>query len=122
MEPGLKEGDRILLNKDVTNLKRGDVVAFYYPKDQSKGYIKRVIGLPDEEIEVREGRIYVNGKILEEPYVAPENNQSLSSYKPVKVAPGNYYVLGDNRDHSSDSRYWGTVPQNLIYGKFMNKY
>lgn len=122
MEPGLKDGDRIFLSKDLDNLKRGDIVAFYYPKDRSKTYIKRIVGLPGEEIEVRGGRVLVNGKVLDEQYVLPENNQSSFGREPMKVETDHYYVLGDNRDNSSDSRFWGTVPKNLIYGKFMNKY
>lgn len=122
MEPSLKEADRILLSKDVGDLNRGDIVAFYYPKDQSKTYIKRIVGLPNEEIEVRNGKVFVNGEVLDEPYVLPANNQSSFGREPMKVETDHYYVLGDNRDNSSDSRFWGTVPKNLIYGKFMNKY
>ncbi len=122
MEPGLKEGDRILTSGDVSSLQRGDIILFYYPKDESKTYIKRVIGLPGEVVEVREGQVLINGQAIEEPYVLPQNNLSKFSELPKQVPPDSYYVMGDNRDNSSDSRYWGTVPRKLVYGKFLNKY
>ena len=104
MEPALKEGDRIFINRSPEKLERGDIVLFYYPADQTKSYIKRIIGLPNEVVEVREGKVVINGKNLEESYVDPKNNQALFSRKKVKIPEDSYYVLGDNRDNSNDSR------------------
>jgi len=122
MKPSLNDGDRIFFNRSFEKLERGDIVLFHYPFDQSKSYIKRIIGLPDERVEIREGKVLVNGKDLEEAYVDPRNNQSLRSQKEIVVPPDSFYVMGDNRDNSNDSRFWGALPRKFIYGKFVSKY
>jgi signal peptidase I len=122
MKPALKDGDRLFISRDVRELRRGDIIAFYYPRDQSKSYIKRIVGMPGETVEVRGDQVLINGQALEEPYVAPENNLAKFNAAPVKVPSENYYVMGDNRDYSNDSRAWGTLPRTLIYGKFVSKY
>lgn len=101
--------------------RRGDVVVFEYPRDFSKDYIKRVIGLPNETVEIRDGRVYVNNQLLDEPYLEgilttcrPED---ACSRGPVKVPPGAVFVMGDNRPNSSDSREWDTLPLDRIIGK-----
>lgn len=122
MKPALNAGDRIFISRDVRQLSRGDIIAFYYPKDRSKSYIKRIVGLPGETLAIRGGKILINGMVLEETYVLPENNRATTDYAPIKVPADNYYVMGDNRDYSNDSRSWDTLPRALIYGKYTNKY
>lgn len=122
MLPNFKDGDRILMNNNLGDLKRGDVIYFKYPKDETKTYFKRIIGLPGEKIEVRSGAIFINGQVLEEPYVDQSYNQMKSSYPEKNISPDNYFVLGDNRDNSSDSRIWGTVQKDLILGKYYATY
>jgi len=119
MMPRLENHERIFINKFVYRfepIRRGDVVVFWYPLDTSKSYIKRVIGLPGESVEIREGHVLVNGKELAEPYVPPVYLDS-QSYPPVLVKPDHYFVLGDHRGSSNDSRVWGTVARRNIYGK-----
>lgn len=96
---------------------RGDLIVFRFPGDPSIKYAKRVIGLPGDRIEIRNGVLQVNGAPLSEPYVKPENNLR-SPEEPVsyQVPETGYFVLGDNRDHSNDSRYWGAVPKENVYG------
>ena len=121
MLPTIQNGQQLKTVKLDSNsrpkLVRGDIVAFWFPKDTSKYYMKRIVALPGETIEVQNGEIWVNGAKLPEPYVAPKFNTSLRPYAPVTVPPHAYYVLGDNRDNSSDSRLWGFVPEELIYAK-----
>jgi signal peptidase I len=121
MMPALTDQERIFINKFTYrfgsgNIERGDLVVFFFPLDHSKSYIKRVIGLPRDVVQINNGTVYVNGERLSEPYVPEEyrENQSLS---PVTVPPDNYFVLGDHRTSSNDSRAWGTVPRRYIYGK-----
>ena len=97
-------------------IQRGDVVVFWYPLDPSKSYIKRVVGLPGEWVSVREGRVVVNGKLVSEPYLPPGSLDRLS-YPLTYVEPEHFYVLGDHRELSNDSRIWGTVKREQIYGK-----
>ena len=92
----------------------GDVIAFSYPLDPSREFMKRVIGVPGDTIELNRGRVIRNGEPLDEPYVVNSDRRSVS---PVKVPEGSYYVLGDNRPVSSDSRSWGFVPQEHINGR-----
>src|ERR671938_1419228 len=126
MLPRLHDGERIFVNKLVyyhlPPLQRGDIVVFWFPDDPDKSYIKRVIGLPGEMVEVRDGRIRINGQELNEPYLDPQLNVSHMSEPPVIVKPHYYFVMGDNRDHSSDSRFWGLVPEKYIYGKALFRY
>lgn len=101
---------------------RGDVVVFEYPQDLSKDYIKRVIGLPGERIEIRDGRVYINGILLDEPYLQGlqttcRPSDSCGQGRAVVVPPGTVYVLGDNRPNSSDSREWEALPLDRIIGK-----
>ena len=122
MIPALHDGDRIVVERNPQNLKRGDIVVFLFPDDHTKSYIKRIIGLPNEVVEIREGKVFVNETPLEEPYVDPRTNLSHRSSMPLRLDGNSYYVAGDNRDNSSDSRIWGPVKRELIYGKYMKKY
>ena len=119
MMPRLENHERIFINKFLYRfrpIERGDVVVFRYPLDTSKSYIKRVIGLPGDEISIQEGHVLVNGKPLREPYVLPSYLDT-QSYPPVQVEPNHYFVLGDHRSSSHDSREWGTVDRQYVYGK-----
>jgi signal peptidase I len=122
MLPAFHNGDRVLMDKKIGRLERGDVVMFLYPKDRTKSYLKRVVGLPGETVEIKDGRVYVDGRILEEPYVDERYNQAKSTFPPQRVPESQYFVLGDNRDNSSDSRYWGTLDEKLITGKYFMTY
>jgi len=126
MLPRLHDGERIFVNKLVyyhwPKLERGDIVVFWFPDDPDKSYIKRVIGLPGELVDVREGRIRVNGQELNEPYLDPQLNLARLNHPPTVIKPHYYFVMGDNRDHSSDSRFWGLVPEKYIYGKALLRY
>jgi signal peptidase I len=122
MRPTIDDGDRLLINTQIHELRRGDIIQFKYPKDPSKYYMKRIIGLPGETVGIREGKVYINGELLDENYIAQEYNQNLVSFPDVKIPEESFYVMGDNRDNSSDSRYWGTVKRELIDGKVDRKY
>jgi signal peptidase I len=131
MLPELHDGERLLVNKLVYykidgvswgHLERGDIVVFWYPKEPDKSYVKRIIGLPGEMIEVRNGKVMIDGRELDEEYLDTEHNQSLPSFPVRKVEEHHYFVMGDNRDNSSDSRYWGLVPEKYIYGKAFFRY
>ena len=151
MEPNLLIGDHLLVNKLVfgpylrgvertllpmKDIVRGNVIVFKYPEDPERDFIKRVIGLPGEQIEVRQKRVYVNGRLLDEPYAhyleqppavpaeieSGPNHSGLGgdpreNYGPVTVPPKHYFVMGDNRDNSQDSRYWGFLPRDYVKGK-----
>jgi signal peptidase I len=121
MMPGLIDQERIFINKfayrfGISDIRRGDTVVFWYPGDPSKSFIKRVIGVPGDRVQVKEGRVSVNGAELNEPYV-PDMYRDQISTLPRVVAPDEYFVLGDHRSSSNDSRMWGTVPRRYIYGK-----
>jgi signal peptidase I len=119
MSPELKDGERILVNKFLYyfgDIERGDVVVFWYPEDPELSFIKRVVALPGETVEIRSGTAFVNGRPLDEPFVSG-TNADLRSYPPHEVRPGHFFVLGDNRKGSNDSRSWGLVPERYIYGK-----
>jgi len=121
MEPTLWNNERIFINKFMYNfglakVSRGDTVVFWYPNDPTKSYIKRVIGVPGDIVEVVDGTVYVNGRALEESYL-PENYRDHSSWPKQKIPPDRYFVLGDHRVSSNDSRSWGLVPGGDIYGK-----
>ena len=122
MLPTLKDGDRVLMDENIGELKRGEIITFLYPKDTSKWYLKRVIGLPGETVEIRFGKFYINGQRLDEPYLDESYNKTKATFNPLTLTGNTYYVIGDNRDNSSDSRYWGAVPKNLIKGKYYMTY
>lgn len=122
MKPTLNNNDRIFLSTYPGKPKRGDIIAFLYPKDKTKWFLKRVVGLPDETVEIKNGRVIINGEELNESYVDHNLNQSKPNRPPKKIPKDNYYVLGDNRDNSSDSRVWGTVSNELIQGTFLYRY
>lgn len=124
MQPELLDQERIFVNKFVYHfegIQRGDIVVFWYPKDPSKSFIKRVVGVPGDVIQIKDGQVYVNGQLLQERYV-PTGYQDLDSYAPIRVKEGFYYVLGDHRNASNDSRSWGLVPRKYIYGKAVFRY
>jgi signal peptidase I len=124
MAPLLTDQERIFINKFVYRfepIERGDVVVFWYPLDRSKSFIKRVVGLPGETVEIRQGRVYVGGQRLEEPYV-PSQFTDASTYGPVRVPPDEYFLMGDHRASSNDSRVFGPVPSRYIYGKAVFAY
>jgi signal peptidase I len=145
MENNLLIGDHLLVNKFVFgpsrsrlermllpmgDIGRGDVVVFKYPVDPSRDFIKRVIGLPGETLEVRDKKVYINGQALDEPYAhyieeptSPEEFREVTSldvlehYGPVVVPPDQYFMMGDNRDNSADSRIWGFLRRDYVKGK-----
>ena len=92
----------------------GEVIIFHYPDDPTRDFIKRVIGVPGDAIEIRRGDVYRNGEFIEEPFII---NPSTRSYGPTIVSPAHYYVLGDNRRSSNDSRDWGLVPEQNVVGR-----
>ncbi len=152
MEPTLLVGDHILANKLIYGLRmpdsifglkppglpygryllrfepihRGDVVVFVYPRDPSEDYIKRVIGIPGDVVEVKNGRVWLNGALMPDPHAhfeVPDNERITASVRdyfgPVTVPPGNLFMMGDNRDDSSDSRFWGFAPMDNVEGRAM---
>jgi signal peptidase I len=130
MLPYLHDGERIFVNKLIyyddygwaPKVYRGDIIVFWFPEDPSKSYIKRVIGLPGDTVELRDGHVNVNGRALDETYLDPTLNMHPSLKPPIYVKPGYYFVMGDNRDNSSDSRIWGLVPKKYVYGKALFRY
>jgi signal peptidase I len=125
MVPRLHDGERIFVNKFIyrfERIERGDIVVFWYPNDPSKSFIKRVIGLPGETISIREGVVYVDGVPLDESYIDPAFHIRRENMAPVYVRDHYYFVMGDNRDSSNDSRQWGLVPEKYIYGKAIFRY
>lgn len=120
MMPNLLDQERLFINqfsyKFGGDIHRGDTVVFWYPDDTTKSYIKRVIGMPGDTIAIDNGTVILNGHPLREPYVPPEYRDQ-TSLPPQRVPPNSYFVLGDHRSSSSDSRMWGYVPRNYIYGK-----
>jgi signal peptidase I len=146
MENNLLIGDHLLVNKfvfgptttldrtllPVSTIARADIVVFKYPEEPERDFIKRVIGLPGDTVELRAKKVYVNGQPLDEPYVhflmpASDGSEVTSidvreRYGPVTVPAGQYFVMGDNRDNSQDSRYWGFLPGTYVKGKAMMIY
>ena len=119
MMPGLEDQERIFVNKFVYRwepIQRGDIVVFRYPRDPSKSYIKRVIGVAGDRVRIENGQVYVNGEALDEDYV-PSDYADARSYGEVKVPPNSFFVLGDHRTMSNDSRDFGAVNERYIYGK-----
>jgi len=129
MLPNFDDGEYILTDKVSYHLhppKRGDVIVFKAPKNQQKDFIKRIIGLPGEKIKLEKGSVFINGEKLQEVYL-PSNTVTLPKSlmiegQDVLVPLNEYFVLGDNRQHSSDSRDWGTVPRSSIIGKAWLRY
>ncbi|NTV30884.1 signal peptidase I [candidate division WWE3 bacterium] len=128
MLPTYLHGDYVLTEKVSSywsDLQRGDVIVFRYPKDPSKEYIKRVIGLPGEEISIRDGIVYIDGGPLNETYTRSGYTSAhsfLQEGTSYNVQQNEYFVMGDNRNESSDSREWGTVPEDNIIGKVFFRY
>jgi len=118
MEPNLHQGQYLIVNKAVYRWlhppERGDIIVFEYPRAPDRDFIKRVIGLPGEKVEIRNGVVYINDQPLPEPYL---KNKGHGNYPPTILGPDQYFVLGDNRDNSSDSRMWGPLPRDRIIGK-----
>jgi len=124
MAPLLSDQERIFINKFVyrfSSIERGDVVVFWYPLDRSKSFIKRVIGLPGDTLEMRQGTLYVNGNVVPEPYV-PLRYEDFSNFGPVTVPKESYFVMGDHRISSNDSRVFGAVENKFIYGRAVFAY
>src|SRR3954463_11751408 len=148
MENNLLIGDHLLVNKfifgptplaigravlPVRAPRRGDIIVFKYPDEPERDFIKRVIGLPGETVELRNKKVYINGQPIDEPYVhflSPPSSdyQEVTSfdvrerYGPVSVPQDQYFVMGDNRDNSQDSRYWGFLPRGYIKGQALMIY
>jgi signal peptidase I len=119
MMPGLEDQERIFVNKFVYRwepIQRGDIVVFHYPRDTSKSYIKRVIGVAGDRVRIENGLVYVNGEPLDEDYV-PAEYADARSYPEITVAAHSFFVLGDHRTMSNDSRDFGPVNERFIYGK-----
>jgi signal peptidase I len=119
MMPSLDDQERIFINKFVYRIEpiqRGDIVVFRYPRDPAKSFIKRVIGVAGDHVHIVDGRVYLNGKMLVEDYV-PAMYQDGRSYRELIVPPDTYFVLGDHRSLSNDSRDFGPVDASYIYGK-----
>jgi signal peptidase I len=119
MLPRLEDQDRLFINKFVyhlTAIERGDVVVFRYPRNQQVSYIKRVVAVPGDRLRIDHGKVYVNDHFLDEPYV-PAEYRDTRSYDAIVVPQGEYFVLGDHRSIAADSREFGPVKRDLIYGK-----
>jgi signal peptidase I len=121
MMPTLTDQERIFINKftyhfGLGSIDRGDMVVFWFPLDPSKSYIKRVIGIPGDTVYIDAGQVFINDRPLTESYV-PEDYRDRVSWEEHRIPPGEYFVLGDHRSSSSDSRAWGFVKRDAIYGK-----
>ena len=124
MEPKLEPQDRIFVNRMVyrfTQIERGDIIVFWYPREPSKSFIKRVVGLPGERVEIRSGIVLINNQPLNELYVLP-GHFDRGSHAPEIVQSEHYFVLGDHRSLSNDSRDWGLVPGQNVLGKAIFRY
>ena len=147
MENNLLIGDHLLVNKfvfaptataieetllPIDPIERGDIIVFKYPEDPERDFIKRTIGLPGETIELRNKKVFIDGTVLDEPYVqylwTPSDEEGTfdfdvrMTYGPVTVPEGQYFMMGDNRDNSQDSRYWGFLPREYVKGKALFVY
>jgi signal peptidase I len=123
MSPALNNGDRIFLGKQIDRIDRGDIVAFWYPDNPSQTFVKRIIGLPGETLRIdSRGQVFINGVPINEPYLRPEGNRYPRAMLDTFIKPHYYFVMGDNRDISNDSRSWGLVPEKYIYGKYLWRY
>ncbi len=122
MDPTLADGEFVAVNKLVYRLKdpqRGDIVVLREQGSGNRRLIKRIIGLPGERIEIKHGQVYINGHHLVEPYI---QNPGRSNYAPTEIPEEHYFVMGDNRTNSSDSRSWGMLPRSHLIGKAMLTY
>jgi signal peptidase I len=122
MVPSLQDEQFLVVNKLGYRLhepQRGDIIVFYDPRDADRKLIKRIVGLPGEMVEIRNGQVFINETLINEPYI-----QSLGRYSepPTLIPEGQFYVLGDNRSNSSDSHNWGTLPEDRIVGKALLSY
>jgi len=142
MENNLLIGDHLLVNKfvfaptmaglerallPIDPVRRGDILVFKYPQDPERDFIKRVIGLPGDELAMHQKKVFINGKPIDEPYAhyleppspdgQPKGDSRLEEYGPITVPAGQYFMMGDNRDNSEDSRYWGFMPANYVKGE-----
>jgi signal peptidase I len=141
MEPNLLIGDHLIVNKmefaptasalervllPRGDVRRGDVIVFKYPADPERDFIKRVVGLPGERVELRERRVLINGQPIDDPHARypdvpggrpPRPGDVRDAYGPVTVPERQYFVMGDNRDNSEDSRYWGFLPASYVKGR-----
>lgn len=125
MLPTLHDDERIFINKlayQYGTIERQDIVVFWYPKNPKQSFIKRVIGLPGDEVRITNGKLYVNNKLVAEPYLSPEYTTNVIPNRYWLVEEHHYFVMGDNRDASNDSRSWGSVPEKYIYGKAVFRY
>jgi len=127
MEPTLMVGDHLIADMKIYKSekpKRGDIIVFEFPKDPSKDFIKRVIGIEDEKVEVINNKIYINEKLLDDPwgYVSAKYYPALDTFGPVVVPKDSLFVLGDNRNNSQDSRFWGFVNIKKVRGKALYLY
>ena len=124
MDPNFKDAEYLLTDKVSYRFgipKRGDVIVFKAPGLDGEEFIKRIIGLPGEKISLQQSKIYINGKVLDETYISSDKYTGPGAFldegKQITIPTDNYFVMGDNRPHSSDSRSWGLVPKNDISGK-----
>jgi len=125
MAPTLKNGESAITTPALGRLERGDIVGFKYPRDASKSFVLRIIGLPGERIEMTNGQVAIDGRRLDEKYVVEANRSSNTggpsdTWGPITIPAGEYFVMGDNRRNSFDSRSWGTVRRDLIWAKVLD--
>jgi signal peptidase I len=121
MSPTFNEGDRLMMNTSPGEILRGDVIMFRSPRDKSVLIINRVIGLSGETVLIRNGRVIIDGAPLDEPYLQNTNGYS-RDFGPVSIPDNHFFVMGDNRDNSLDSRDWGPVGKELVTGKYYTTY
>lgn len=117
MAPTLKDGQRRVVSRNIRQISRGDIIAYKSAENPGGSIIFRVVGMPEERLEIVRGVVLINGTKLHEPYVAAEN-VSDENFGPVDIAPDEYFVMGDNRRNARDSRYQGTVRRNRVWGKW----
>jgi signal peptidase I len=146
MEPNLLVGDHLLVNKFVfapaatalermllpmRDIRRGDIIVFKFPEEPERDFIKRVVGLPGDSVELKSRQVFINGKLIEEPYAhylfpvsdgESESYDVRAKYGPVTVPARHYFMMGDHRDNSQDSRYWGFLPEHYIKGRALTIY